>query len=30
LTKVTTVFGGNAAQQFDALWHYMQSAPPRP
>jgi len=28
-TKVTTVYGGNAGQQFDALWHYIESAPPR-
>lgn len=28
-TKVTTVYGGDAAMQFDALWHYLQSAPPR-
>jgi mono/diheme cytochrome c family protein len=27
-TKVTTVFGGNASRQFDALWHYIESAPP--
>jgi cytochrome c551/c552 len=26
-TKITTVFGGNAARQFDALWHYVHSAP---
>jgi cytochrome c551/c552 len=29
-TKITTVFGGNAQRQFDALWNYVQSAPPRP
>jgi cytochrome c551/c552 len=28
-TKVTTVYGGNASQQFDALWHYIEAAPPR-
>jgi cytochrome c551/c552 len=28
-TKVTTIFGGDATKQFDALWHYLQSAPPR-
>jgi cytochrome c551/c552 len=28
-TKVTTIFGGDASKQFDALWHYLQSAPPR-
>ena len=28
-TKATKVFGGDAHRQFDALWHYVQSAPPR-
>ncbi|MFO1092003.1 MAG: ThuA domain-containing protein [Planctomycetaceae bacterium] len=28
-TKITTVFGGDATKQFDALWHYLQLAPPR-
>jgi mono/diheme cytochrome c family protein len=29
-TKITTVFGGNARRQVDAIWHYIQSVEPGP